>query len=62
LWLAFLGPYLPEIERGRSDLVLRRIRASWTTWRGRAVEPVVREALRRLPEGRLPERTQAIGG
>lgn len=61
-WLAFLGPYLPEIERGRSDVVLRRIRASWTTWRGRAVEPVVREGLRRLPEGRLPERTQVIGG
>lgn len=61
-WLALLGPYRPEIERGRSDLVLRRIRASWATWRDRAVEPVVRAALRRLPEGRLPERTQVVGG
>jgi AAA+ ATPase superfamily predicted ATPase len=61
-WLAFLGPYLAEIERGRGDLVLARIRAAWTTWRGRAVEPVVREALRRLPEGRLPAGTRAIGG
>ncbi|HEY0700169.1 MAG TPA: ATP-binding protein, partial [Micromonospora sp.] len=24
-WLAFLGPYLPEIERGRGDLTLARI-------------------------------------
>ena len=50
-WLAFLGPYLPEIERGRGDLTLARIRASWTSWRGRAIEPVVREALHRLPDG-----------
>jgi hypothetical protein len=61
-WLAFLGPHLPEIDRGRSDLVLRRIRTAWTTWRGRAIEPVVREALRRLPAGRLPVGTQVVGG
>lgn len=47
-WLAFLGPHLDEIERGRGDRVLARIRASWTSWRGRAVEPVIREALERL--------------
>lgn len=61
-WLALLGPYLSEIERGRGDLVLARIASAWTTWRGRAVEPVVREALRRLPAGRLPEGTAAVGG
>ncbi|MDF1488242.1 ATP-binding protein [Tessaracoccus caeni] len=44
-WFAFLGPHLPEIERGRGDLVLGRIRSSWTSWRGRAIEPVIREAL-----------------
>lgn len=59
-WLAFLGPSMPDIERGRGDLALRRIQASWTTWRGTAIEPVIREALRRLPE-RLPEGTGAIG-
>jgi hypothetical protein len=53
-WLAFLGPHLAEIDRGRSDLVLRRIRAAWTEWRGRAVEHVVREALRRLPPTGCP--------
>ncbi len=61
-WLTFLGPYLAEIERGRGDLVLTRIQASWTSWRGRAIEPVIRESLRRLPAGILPEGTTVIGG
>ncbi|WP_165036748.1 DUF234 domain-containing protein, partial [Candidatus Protofrankia californiensis] len=61
-WLAFLGPYLAEIERGRGDLVRTRIESSWTTWRGRAIEPVIRESLRRLPAGHLPEGTNIIGG
>jgi uncharacterized protein len=60
-WLAFLGPHLPEIERGRGDLTLARIDRSWTAWRGRAIEPVVREALRRLPD-HLPEGTGVVGG
>jgi len=47
-WLSFLGPHLDEIERGRGDRVLARIGKSWTSWRGRAIEPVVREALERL--------------
>ncbi len=61
-WLAFLGPYLPEIERGRGDQTLERIRKSWSSWRGRAIEPVVRESLRRLPSGMLPDGTEEIGG
>lgn len=61
-WLAFLGPHLAEIERARGDLVLARIEQSWTTWRGRAIEPVVKEALRRLPEGILPTGTKQVGG
>jgi AAA+ ATPase superfamily predicted ATPase len=60
-WLAFLEPHLPEIERGRGDLVLDRIRSAWTSWRGRAVEPVIRESLRRLPD-ELPAETRAVGG
>ncbi|MEU9830096.1 ATP-binding protein [Streptosporangium sp. NPDC048047] len=50
-WTRFLEPALPLLERGRSDVVLRRIREGWTSWRGRAVEPVVREALARLLPG-----------
>jgi hypothetical protein len=61
-WLAFLGPHLTEVERGRGDLTLARIRTSWSSWRGRAVEPVVRESLFRLRAGGLPDGTGAIGG
>ncbi|MQA98518.1 MAG: ATP-binding protein, partial [Streptosporangiales bacterium] len=60
-WLAFLGPHIPEIERGRGDLTLARISRSWTSWRGRAVEPVIRESVRRMTDG-LPEGSAAVGG
>ncbi|WP_405568805.1 AAA family ATPase [Streptomyces phaeochromogenes] len=61
-WLKLLGPAMEEIERGRGDLTLRRIRENWTSWRGRAVEPLVREALARLlPDANLPA-APAIGG
>jgi hypothetical protein len=36
---------MPEIERGRGDLTLERIRRGWSAWRERAVEPLIREAL-----------------
>ena len=61
-WLRFIGPHVAEIERGRGDRVLARIQADWTTWRGRAIEPVIREALHRLlPTQGLPD-ANAIGG
>ncbi|MEQ8147098.1 DUF234 domain-containing protein [Streptomyces sp. OP7] len=61
-WLHLLGPSMDEIERGRGDLTLARIRENWTSWRGRAVEPLVREALSRmLPDDRLPA-ARAVGG
>jgi AAA+ ATPase superfamily predicted ATPase len=61
-WLAFLQRGIPLIERGRGDLALEHIERSWTTWRGRAVEPVVRESLLRLlPDEHWPE-TEAVGG
>ena len=61
-WLAFLQRGIPEIERGRGELVLTRIERSWSTWRGRAVEPVVRESLARLlPSDDWPD-TWAVGG
>ncbi|WP_187363874.1 hypothetical protein [Streptomyces piniterrae] len=44
-WLSFIGPGIPAVERGRGDRVLDTIRMSWTSWRGRAIEPVIREAL-----------------
>ncbi|MET7474193.1 ATP-binding protein [Streptomyces sp. NPDC005648] len=61
-WLAFLQRGLPLIERGRGDLALERIERSWTSWRGRAVEPVVRASLLRLlPNADWPD-TEAVGG
>jgi AAA+ ATPase superfamily predicted ATPase len=54
-WLTFIGPYLAEIERLRGDLTLARAKAGWTSWRGRAVEPLLRESLARLlPDDVLP--------
>ncbi|MFD4406769.1 ATP-binding protein [Nocardia sp. NPDC058499] len=61
-WLFFLGPGMPAIERGRGDRVLETIRAGWTSWRGRAVEPVIREALWRAADRYFPEGTGAVGG
>ncbi|GIF24625.1 AAA+ ATPase superfamily predicted ATPase [Actinoplanes tereljensis] len=60
-WLTFVGPYLAEIERLRGDITLQRIRTGWTSWRGRAVEPLLRESLARLlPDGVLPS-APAVG-
>jgi AAA+ ATPase superfamily predicted ATPase len=56
-WLYFVDPHREELARGRSDRVLNRIDAGWTGWRGRAIEPVIREALVRLRPGQGP-----IGG
>ncbi|HEY9438721.1 MAG TPA: DUF234 domain-containing protein [Streptomyces sp.] len=61
-WLSFIGPGIPTVERGRGDLVLASIRAGWTSWRGRAIEPVIRDALWRLADDRLPEGTNVVGG
>lgn len=61
-WLAFLQRGLPLIERGRGDLALERIERGWTSWRGRAVEPIIRESLvRLLPDEAWPD-TEAVGG
>jgi uncharacterized protein len=47
-WLALIEPVLSDIARGRSDLAQQRVSASWLAWRGRAIEPLVRDALARL--------------
>ncbi|MFI2283038.1 hypothetical protein [Nocardia beijingensis] len=61
-WFAFLERGIPLIERGRGDVALSRIERSWTTWRGRAIEPLVRESLMRLlPDERWPD-TEVVGG
>lgn len=59
-WLRFVGPHMAELSRGRPDLVVDRIIRDWSAYRGRAVEPVVREAVERLlADAALSER---LGG
>jgi AAA+ ATPase superfamily predicted ATPase len=47
-WLRFIGPHVAELSRGRPDLVVGRVLRDWNAYRGRAVEPLVRDALERL--------------
>jgi AAA+ ATPase superfamily predicted ATPase len=47
-WLRFIEPSLPDIARGRPDLAFTRVQNSWADYRGRAVEPLVRESLERI--------------
>jgi len=61
-WLAFLQRGIAEVERGRGDLVFGRIETCWPSWRGRAVEPLIRTSLERLlPDDRLPG-AEVVGG
>lgn len=61
-WLAFIDPHMAEIERMRGDLTLARLQEQWTSWRGRAVEPLIRDSLARiLPDGDLPA-APVVGG
>lgn len=47
-WLRFLEPSIELVQRGRGALALDEVRAHWETYRGRAVEPVVRASIERL--------------
>lgn len=61
-WLRFIARDLPDIERLRGDLVVERIRRDWSAWRGRVVEPLLRDALARLlPDNQIAEYPRFIG-
>jgi uncharacterized protein len=63
-WFRFIEPHLRNIEIGRSDIALRSFRDSWATWRGKAIEPIVREGVLRLAP-RLPapyDSIESVGG
>jgi len=47
-WLRFIRAGIPALERGRGDVVYRQIRDSWTSFAGRAIEPLVRSAIQTL--------------
>lgn len=47
-WFRFVEPQLRNIEIGRPDLAIAAFRRSWTSWRGKAIEPIVRDAVLKL--------------
>ena len=47
-WLRFVNRRVDLIERGRGSLLVEDFRESWPSFRGRAIEPVVRDSLERL--------------
>lgn len=61
-WLPLIFPNRGDAERGQTDLVLRRIRQSWTSWRGRAIEPLVRESLARMLPAQSVPYARHVGG
>jgi hypothetical protein len=66
-WLHLVQPVLGMVQRGRGDRAARRVLASWPAWRGRAVEPLVRESLARMvsdedAQWTDPDATVEVGG
>jgi AAA+ ATPase superfamily predicted ATPase len=47
-WLRFIDERIELIERGRGQLLLDELERSWPSYRGQAIEPVVRETIERL--------------
>jgi len=47
-WFAFVDSHLDDIARGRADLAVARFERGWSSWRGKAIEPVVHQAVSRL--------------
>lgn len=60
-WLRFIGPNMELLLRGRGDLVAARIWEQWRKYRGKAIEPLVRESIEQLlPDERFGE-AQHVG-
>ncbi|WP_250302003.1 ATP-binding protein [Streptomyces sp. A 4/2] len=47
-WFRFVEEQLPHIARGRPDIARSAFDRGWLSWRGRAVEPLVQDAVSRL--------------
>ncbi len=53
-WLRFIGPTTDTIERGRGELVVAEVSRNWSAFRGRAIEPIIRQAVEHgLPDERF---------
>jgi hypothetical protein len=64
LYLAVLRMAQEQVRRGRPEAAYRLVERRWAAWRGRAVEPLAREALELAAgDGRLPwDDIEAVGG
>ncbi|HEY1616056.1 MAG TPA: DUF234 domain-containing protein, partial [Streptosporangiaceae bacterium] len=64
LYLAILRGAQDQARRGRAEAAFRLIERRWPAWRGRAVEPVARQALElAAADDELPwPGTEAVGG
>ncbi|EST38330.1 ATPase [Streptomycetaceae bacterium MP113-05] len=64
LYLAALRAAQEQARRGRPGAAFRLVERRWTTWRGRAVEPLIREALELAAiQGALPwDGVETVGG
>lgn len=62
-WLRFVEPSMSEIDRGLGSSLAPRVADEFLTYRGTAVEPIVREAIERLSIGgdRTFEGAKAVG-
>jgi AAA+ ATPase superfamily predicted ATPase len=63
-WFRFVEPQLRNIEVGRSDLALTAFSNGWGAWRGKAIEPIVRDGVLRLaPHLDTPfDSIESVGG
>jgi len=61
-WLGFIGPNIDLIERGRGRLLAERARDAFPTYRGRAVESIVRDAIERLLPSEQYGNARYVGG
>lgn len=53
-WLRFLAGEIDTIDRGRGELIIANVQQNWSAFRGRAIEPIVRDAIERLlPDDRF---------
>jgi AAA+ ATPase superfamily predicted ATPase len=62
-WLAFVDGRIDLIERGRGALLLEHFERSWQSYRGRAIEHVVRDSLElMLPDAERFATARYVGG
>jgi hypothetical protein len=64
LYLGILRSALEQTRRGRAEAAFRIVQRRWPTWRGRAVEPLIRASLElAAAAGELPwPDVEAVGG